>query len=431
MKTLKTFPIFIFLIFLVVGCAKTNQADTSSGELSFMVFGDPAEIKAYQELATTFEAKYPDAKVELINIPGQSDYRTRLAADFAAGTPADVVLLNYRRLGTYAARGALEPLDDYLAKSKIISRQDFYPQALEPFAYQGKLMCIPQNLSSLVVYYNKDLFDQAGLSYPQNDWTWQDFLQTAQALTRDLDGDGQTDQHGLGFESVLARFAPFIWQHGGEVTNNDLNPTKLALDWPLSLQAISWVVDLQTKYKVVPNVEEEASEDSESRFMNGRLGMYLNSRRSVPTFREITAFDWDVAPLPRDQHIASVLHSDGFCMPSSVENKDLVWKFIEFANSPEGQRIVAKSGRTVPSLKSVAESKEFLDPTQKPSNNRAAFLDMADFIRALPISPTWIDAEEAVDQELTRAFYGEISVEEAIQAANNLAQPFLADTDAP
>ncbi len=296
MKILKFNLVFLSIMILLAGCAAPAKAP--NGTLSFMVFGDPAEVKAYQDLAAAFEARYPGAKVELTEIPGQSDYRERIAADFAAGTPADVVLMNYRRFSDFAAKGALEPLDQYLSKSELIAPQDFYSQALDAFSYQGKLMCIPQNLSSLVVYYNKNLFDQANLPYPKNDWTWQDYLLTAQALTRDLDGDGVTDQHGLGFESVLARFAPFIWQHGGEVTNNDIKPTKLALDWPLSTQAISWVVDLQSKYKVVPNAEEEASENSESRFMNGRMGMYLNSRRSVPTFRDISAFDWDVAPLP-------------------------------------------------------------------------------------------------------------------------------------
>jgi multiple sugar transport system substrate-binding protein len=430
---MKNLLLLAILSLLFAGCAQTSQTTTAppAAALSFMVFGDPAEVKAYQDLATAFEAKNPGAKVELINIPGQSDYRKRLAADFAAGTPADVVLINYRRFAPYAAKGALEPLDSYLAKSKLISPQDYYPTALEAFAWQGKIMCIPQNLSSLVVYYNKSLFDQAGLPYPKNDWTWDEFLKDAQALTRDLDGDGQPDQHGVGFEAVLARFAPFIWQHGGEVTDNNIKPTKLTLDWPLSMEAITWMTDLQTKYHVMPDAEQEAAEDSASRFMNGRLGMYLNSRRVVPDLRQITGFDWDVAPLPRDQHIASVLHSDGYCMPASVKNKELVWKFIEFANSPEGQRIVAATGRSVPSLKSVAESPAFLDPNQKPSNNRGAFLDMAPYIRALPGSLGWVDVEEATDQELTRALFGETSVEEAVQAAIQLAKLYLADPDSP
>jgi multiple sugar transport system substrate-binding protein len=313
----------------------------------------------------------------------------------------------------------------------VISPQDFYPTALDAFAWQGETLCIPQNLSSLVVYYNKDLFDQAGLPYPKDDWLWAEFLRDAQALTRDVDGDGQSDQHGVGFETVLARFAPFIWQHGGEVTDNNITPTRLTLDWPPSREAITWVVDLQTKYHVMPDAEQEAAEDSASRFMNGRLGMYLNSRRVVPDLRQITAFDWDVAPLPRDEHIASVLHADGYCMPSSVKNKDLVWKFIEYANSPEGQQIVAATGRTVPSIKSVAESPAFLDPNQKPSNSRGAFLDTAPYIRSLPNSLGWLDVEEGTDQELARALYGQASVDETIRAAVKLSQLYLADPDTP
>jgi multiple sugar transport system substrate-binding protein len=434
---MKNLLLLAFFSLLFAGCTQKTQPPTpaptatQNAALSFMVFGDPAEVQAYQDVVTAFEVRNPGVKVELINIPGQSDYRKRLAADFAAGTPADVVLMNYRRFSPYAAKGALESLDPYLAKSALISPQDFYPTALDAFGWQGKIMCIPQNLSSLVVYYNKNLFDQANLPYPKNDWNWDEFLEDAQALTRDLDGDGLPDQHGVGFEAVLARFAPFIWQHGGEITNNDIKPTKLALDWPLSQEAITWVIDLQTNYHVMPDAKQEAAEDSESRFMNGRLGMYLNSRRVVPDLRQITAFDWDVAPLPREQHIASVLHADGYCMPSSVKNKELVWKFIEFANSPEGQRIVAATGRSVPSLRSVAESPAFLDPKQKPGNNRGAFLDMAPYIRALPGSLGWVDVEEAADQELTRALYGETSVEEAIKSATQLAQLYLADPDAP
>lgn len=421
------YSLILLFSFLLTSCAE--PASQVKGTVSFMVFGDPAELKAYQQLSAAFEAQTPGAQVELIHIPSQTDYRKRLSADFAAGTPADVVLMNYRRYAPFAAKGALEPLESYLKQSKVIAHTDFYEQALDPFTWRGQVMCIPQNLSSLVVYYNKNLFDQAGLPYPANDWTWEDFLRTAQALTLDLDGDGRADQHGLGFEVSLARFAPFIWQHGGEITNSDLNPTALALDWPLSAEAITWVVELQTKYQVTPDLEQEAAEDSESRFLNGRLAMYLNSRRGVPAYREITTFDWDAAPLPRDQHQAGVLHADGYCMAAKAENKDLVWAFIEFANSPQGQQIIAATGRTVPSLKSVAESAAFLDPGQKPANSRGAFLDPLPYIRALPATPTWIDAEEAADQELIRAFFGQVSVEQAIDAAIRLAGPFLVENE--
>ena len=222
------------------------------------------------------------SSLDLIHIPDQGDYRQRLALDFAAGTPADVVLLNYRSYGQFAAQGALEPLGPYLDASEVIQPADFYAQALDPFHWKGVLTCIPQNLSSLVVYYDKALFDAAGLAYPADDWTWDEFLATAQALTKDIDGDGQTDQFGLGTEASILRLAPFIWQNGGElvVLNDKGAPVRLALDSPAAKEAFQWFVDLQVEHHVVPNAEEEAAEDSESRFQNGRTAMYLNSRRT-------------------------------------------------------------------------------------------------------------------------------------------------------
>jgi multiple sugar transport system substrate-binding protein len=425
MKASWLFSLLIAAI-LVGGCASAERSELRT--LSFMVSGDLAELQAYQTLVTAYEDRNPDVQIELIHIPGQREYRTRLASDFAAGTPADVVLINYRRLGPFVAKSAIEPLGPYLEKSKLISKDAFYPQAIEPFTWQGQVMCIPQNLSSLVVYYNKSMFDQSGVTYPKTDWTWEDFLATAQKLTRDLDGDGKTDQHGLGFEISLARFAPFIWQHGGQVVNNTYTPTRLALDHPLSLDAIRWVVELQTRHHVVPDAEQEESEDSESRFLNGRLGMYLNSRRGVPTYREIKDFEWDIAPLPHDVHTASLVHSDAYCMPSTVKNKDLVWQFIEFANSVDGQTIIAASGRTVPSLRSVAESQAFLDTKQKPYNSRV-FLDMIPYLHALPSSATWVDVEEVTDNELQRAFYGQATIEEVVQSATSLSQPFLGEAE--
>ena len=192
-----------------------GAAAQESGEVSFMVFGDPAELAAYESLVAAFESEHPDIAVELVHVPSASDYRARLGVDFAAGDPADVVLINYRRYAPFAAMGALEPLAPYLRESDVISENDFFKVATEPFKWRGQLMCIPQNISSLVVYYNRDLFDAAGLAYPADDWTWDDFLATAQALTLDLDGDGDTDQYGLGTEASIFRLAPFVWGNGG------------------------------------------------------------------------------------------------------------------------------------------------------------------------------------------------------------------------
>lgn len=415
--------IALFAISLV-SCAPPAGTPAPTSAISFMVFGDAAEKAAYERLVAEFRQRHPNIDVTLIHIPGQSDYRKRLGVDFAAGTPADIVLLNYRRYAAFAAKGALEPLGPYLDQSTLLSPGDFYTEAMTPFIWQGVLMCIPQNLSSLVVYYNRDLFRAAGLPDPSPDWTWDEFLQTAQRLTRDPDGDGTIDQYGLGMEVSLFRVAPFIWQNGGDLVDNPQAPARLALDTPAAREAIQWFVDLQIKHRVTPDAVAEAAESSESRFLNGRLGMLLNSRRGVPTYRTITGFDWDVAPLPQGKQRAGMLHADAYCMAQASQQKAAAWTFIEFANSVEGQRIIATTGRTVPSLRAVAGSPAFLDPQSRPANSRV-FLDGIPFLRTVPIMETWVDIEDLAAEELKRAFYGQATVDEAIAAAIARAQPFF------
>ena len=402
--------LFSFLIFL------TACQPNASEKISFMVFGDPAELAAYQKLVDAFHTTHPDIQVELIHIPSQSDYRNRLAADLAAGSPADVLLINYRRYAAFANVGALEPLGPYLEKSNLIKESDFYPEAIEPFRWNGELVCIPQNISSLVVYYNKDMFDTAGVDYPAEGWAWDDFLSTAQTLTKDLDGDGHTDQFGVGLEPSLIRFAPFVWQAGGEIVDNESNPTTLLLDTDEAFDAADFFFALENVHHVVPNAEEEESEDSESRFINGRTAMFFNSRRGVPTYRESAQFDWDVAALPQNKEQAGILHADAYCLPSVSKNKEAAWVFIEFANSVEGQSIVAASGRTVPSLVSVANSPAFLDPNAKPANSRV-FLDTIPFTRALPVIPQWVDIEDTASSEIALAFYGNDDIYAALLRA--------------
>jgi multiple sugar transport system substrate-binding protein len=416
----KRFSFLILFVILLAACTNSESAN-----VSFLVFGDAAERQAYQSLVDAFSEKYPDIAVEMAHIPSQGDYRTRLATDYAAGTPPDVSFMNYRHYGAFAAKGLLEPLAPYLAESDLIQPDDFYPIALDAFTWQGELVCMPQNISSLVVYYNQDLFDAAGLPYPADDWTWETFLNTAVTLTQDTDGDGQIDQYGLGIEPSIQRLAPFVWQNGGQVVDDDAHPTRLFLDVFPALEALEWFTALQTEHHVVPDRIAETAQDSESRFVAGTTAMYLNSRRSTPTFREIEKFTWDVAPLPRGQQAAGVLHSDAYCLSATAQDKEAAWKFIEFANSPEGQTIVAQAGRTVPSLTAVAESPAFLDPAQPPSRSRV-WLDTADTLRLVPIVSTWEEIESVADEELERAFYGDISPLDAAKNARiRTAEYFL------
>ena len=424
-----------FLCVLVIGCGGSDKA---SGSVRFLVFGDPAEINAYRTLIEAFEHEEPDIDVQLVEASDRDDLMARLSSSLAGGSPPDLFLMNYRFYGQYAARDVLEPLGPYVDDSSKFEESDFYSQAFDAFKWQDEQMCIPQNISSLVLYYNKDLFRRFKVAPPTDGMRWNALVDKAQKLTRDKNGKqvrgadpdlpqsgtAQAEIYGLGVEPVIIRLAPFVWSNGGTVVDDEETPTRFTLDTPETEEVISGLFALRTIFGVVPTDQEVEAEDDESRFANGRLAMFLDSRRAVPMFREAAKFDWDIVSLPFYDEPATILHSDAYCMTKDSEAKDAAWRFVEYAVGPEGSPVIAKTGRTVPSLKEVAESDAFLDPAQKPANSRA-FLDAVPTIQNVPTISTWPEIEDVTDGILENGMYLGKPVEEVIAEIESKTKPLF------
>lgn len=400
----------------------TPTSSVLSGQLSFLVFGEPAEAKAFVDVAAGFQAANPAVKINTQAVPSQPDHLLKLATSFAAGDPPDVFVIDYRRFGLLQNSGVIQPIQKYLDESTVIKASDFYTKPMEPFTVNGQLQCMPMNMSSLEVYYSKDLFDRAHVPYPQDGWTWDDFVRDAKAITALSTADEKI--YGVGIDPQLIRLAPFVWQNGGDIVDDPVKPTRLTLDTPAAKEAFQWFVDLQVKYHVVSSQVENASEQDQTRFMFNTLGMWLLSRRVVPALRTTSGFTWDVAPLPVGKQKAGILHTDAYCISKASKNHKLAWKFVEYANSSTGQVIACKTGRTVPSMKSVAASPAYLDPSKPPANSKA-FLDMGPYLRSTPQIATWPDIELRTNAVIEQVFYGHISVDEAIkEIEQNTAQAF-------
>lgn len=385
--------------------AGTNGRTT----LSLLLFGGPEEVAGYEAMAAAFEDANPDLAVDITPVAKQDDLLAKLTTGFAGGTPPDAFLINFRKFGQFAAEGVLRPVQPYLDASDVLDEADFVDPPLEAFRFDGEdLMCQPQNVSSLVVYYNRDLFEERGVPLPEDGWTWDDFLAAATALT----GDGT---YGLGTEASVIRVAPFVWSNGGDVVDDLREPTELTLAEGPAREALDWFLDLSLVHGVVPPDAEEQSEDAESRFHRGGLGMYLNSRKSVPSLRTIEGFTWDVAPLPvaPGGTPVTMLHSDAYCIAEGTGNEDAAWRLIEFAMSQRGQEILAESGRTVPSRRDVMRSEAFLR-TDVPPAHAEVFVSNAEIARATPSTSSWLEVEKAADAILTEIFYGRIDREEGI-----------------
>ena len=403
-----------------------GPSDGGSGDqvtISFMAEGEAEEIKAYEDIVAAFEASQDAIHLEL---RFAEETVGELSTAIAAGDPPDLFLMNYRDYGQFAARGSVEPIADRLASSEALHEEDFYETAMAPFRFDGTdQMCIPQNASSLVVYYNADLFEAAGLDAPTTGWKWEEFLQDAVQLTTDEDDDGTNEVYGVGVSPELIRMAPFIWSNGGQVVDDEAAPTRLALDGRLSTQAMQRFLDLRASFGATPTDEEAEAVALDERFLQGELGMYLDSRKVVPTFRTISEFDWDVAPLPVLKEPVSILHSDAYCMTAGSDEKDAAWTFMEFALGTQGQEIAAATGRTVPSLTSVAESDAFLDPQAEPSNSQV-YLDQIPTLRSVPNIGPWAEIEEVANGLIEEGYYTGAEAAELAREVVTQTQPLFA-----
>lgn len=392
--------VLALLASVTAGCSDGVDAppdsETVAGSLTIAAAGGEGEIKALNDLVAAFRAAYPDVDATLDTVESASDLVTKVTTSFAGGNPPDVFLMNYRRLGGFTTQ--IDPVTG-------VDTAQLYPATTAAFTRDGKLLCLPQNASSLVVYLNPALFADAGVALPSPDWTWADMLTTARALA-------VQKVEAVGFDPLLIRVAPFVWSAGGEIVDAVDTPARIDLASPEARTALQLLLDLQ---RTGLDATERAGMNPEDTFAAGKLAMYLDSRRAVPGFRKTEGLEFDVRPIPTGaKGRISVLHSDGYCVTKAAKNKSAARAFAAYAIGAEGGRVLAESGRTVPSVRSLAESDAFLAPEKLPASSRA-WLDQLPELRALPLHRHWNGAEGTADDILTQLFAGRIGVDEAIE----------------
>ena len=401
----------------VTACSSGTSADEgprSPAALVLQVRAEPEEAAVYRSLVEGYrEASGRD--VELVAV-GRQDHVTRLSTAFASGDAPDVFLINYREYAPFVQRGAVDPVGPLLEREGV-ELADYYEEPLDAFTYDGALQCMPQNISSLVVYWNRALFAQAGVAPPAAGWSWSTFVETARALTSD-------GVEGVGIDPSITRMAPLVWSNGGTVVDDDEQPTRTTLHEPAARGALQAVLDLIAT-GATPSKEQVAAQGLEEQFMTGKLAMFMSSRVEVPALREQRGLDFDVAPLPVLRQPASVLHSDAYCVASSAQDPAAAAEFIAYATGQQGQTITALGGRTVPSLRSVATSPAFLSPARPPASSQV-FLDAVPLLRHTPVTPAWPEVEDVIGTQLERAFEDGVPLDEVLAEIATQADPLLA-----
>jgi len=399
-----------------------------AAHIVFSGWGGVIERKVFRDLVSEFVRRNPDVDVEYRPVP--RDYMTKLKLMFAGGTPPDVFYLPDFDFPSFAAAGRLYDIQPHVDRSRVVKPDQFWASSLRRYRYdghafgKGDVYALPKDIGPTAMFVNLDILRREGVAPPPTDrpLTWDEAVAFWRTLTRDLDGDGRTDQwgtFGLNLESA-------VWSNGGDFLSADERRFTLADD-PRAVEAVDWLVGLQTREHVSPKERQQQSIPVDTMFLTGRLATFIGGRWMVPQFR-LAPFRWDVVPIPvspRTHLQAGWSGSVGLAVSSSCRNPEAAWRLVEFLGGPEGQAAQARTGFQIPSQRWLAYTDVFLQPGKEPAHNDV-FIDAARWQRESPGART-PDAEwwDRMNQALAPAYRGETTAADALRAARGDIQAAL------
>jgi multiple sugar transport system substrate-binding protein len=342
-----------------------------TGEISTISnTGAGAESAAWNERIDAFEALHPNVTVRRDEHVGETYYQTSEAAlrQIAGGVPPDTLRAGDYFAAQLASRGALLPLDDYIANDPDLGWDDFLPAARDSFTYGGQVFALPENAETYGINYNRTAFADAGLPDPREqwdagEWTLDAVLEAAKALTT---GDGVDKKYGLLHE--IWNSENWIFYNGGKVLDDDL--VTVLIDQPEAYNGLQWAADLTNVHGVAPNpLQYTAERGPIAQFQDGTGRMYMLGGWYIANFvNDITDFEYFTAGPPIGPGgKTSKVEISGYVILKDSPNPDVAYEFIKFITGPVGQEIwsvVATPTRQSSLDQFVAESpyKEYYKP---------------------------------------------------------------------
>ncbi len=362
-----------------------------------------------------FEAAHPSIHVERINPGDAGSYYTKLQTMMAAGTPPDVFYVGDERLPALAGMGVLLPLDDLVADDRRagdpIGLDDFYQVCVNAYRFDGArtgagaLFGIPKDFTTLGFFYNRDLFERAGIPEPADDWTWTDFEFTARSLAK-LDG-----VTGAEFVTWPRMLRAYLLTEGVDVASADFRTVRI--DEPEVQATLQRLADWRFAEEGTLTSGKSRIASGETVLLTGRVGMAGPfGRWVVPNYRKIEDFAWDFAPMPRGSSDANVIAAVAWGISSRTQHPKEAWELVRGLTSVDSQTDLSRLGLAIPPRRSVAESRAFVDASVSPSRDRA-FLDAAERAVVLPFPPS-PKFDSLLETRMNQAVLtGELSVAEA------------------
>jgi multiple sugar transport system substrate-binding protein len=386
--------------------------------LKLICFNGSFDRNYLTDIVDEFQKIHPGIKVKLVRVP-YNEYKTQLKNHFKGKVVPDIIYVS--NLGEFNCGNLLTPLDDYVNADTQFPIKDFYPSVIEHFTTLKNLYAVPINIRILgFLFYNKNMFDEAKLTYPNENWNWDDLLVAAQALTKyvktPLWERDYIKPYGFADDGDCL-IEPWVYSSGGRWVDDPLNPSRWTFNTPEFIRGIQFRADLMNKNVMfnkakVATVEGVGDSDI---FVNGGAAMFLSGNWTVQEFRKINKFDWDVALFPKGpKGLRGIeITSDGYGIMNTCKHKKAAWELVSFLTGRDAEEKMVKSGGYLPVLQSLADSSAVLDD-QKPLNKKILLNAISDGIFP-PMMSDWDDFKDKLAEPIfSKVWRGELTAAEAV-----------------
>ena len=394
-----------------------SRAFAQKQSITYMFWGGQTEYDLSKKLADQFSATNPDIEVKLQQVDSNT-YEQKLLTQVAGNNAPDVMVIRDASASFLARRGLFADLAPLMQKYKF-NTANFNPETVASYKLGNVQYGLPRAVTPVVLYFNKAMFDAAGVAYPKDNWKWTDFLAAAKKLTRDTNNDGKTDQWGTFMVPWDALFLPIVYTYGGDLLSED--GTKSTLLKTETVAAFQFATDLILKDKVAPPVPDAEAFGWIDGWAQSKYAMIFQGRWATPIFLDAmekakAKFVFDVSPVPSGKVRKTIEYSDALGIFKGSKNPDAAYKWIEFLTSEKGQEgFGGVRSLTVPANLKVA--KTLTAPNALPANSDI-FLTEAKYGSPPPQTPSFSAFYDILNRNLREVFLGLKPVRDGLTKAD-------------
>lgn len=405
MRNHRLFAVIIaaLLVALLPGLTPARAATT----VNFFTFSAaPDHLKDLDTIIAGFKKDNPDLDVKVRTAPF-ADYFTLLQTDLSGGTGPDVFELNYENFVTYASKGVLLDLSTQTSADKTWDAKVYYPRALSIFQQDGKQYGLPESFSTVLLFYNKDLFDAAKVDYPKADWTWDDAIAAAKKLTN-------KEQGVWGLYSPVQFYEFFKKAAQGDCQFFNEAKTESLLNSPACVAVLDKMLSF-VKEGVMPTDADLGGVKDDELFKQGKLAMWVNGIWQFAAMKD-APFKWDIQLEPGLKNKAHHFFANGIVINAKTANAEAAYKWARYLTSSD----VAAKTRIAASweLPALTDKSLFADYLKlTPPDNRQAVFDALNSIIPIPVIARQSEMQDKVTAALNKAVSGELTSQQALDQA--------------